>query len=221
MLLTDDDRKYLLNLVHEYIDKNCIFRCNPNERYSAYEDKGILHKNKGLSYKFYLKNLMYDSKMLYCISALFFDDIIKKIENKEEYSSFQFVGMETSSIPLIIGLQQYAARGKMSINGFTIRKQRSNNGIFNLIDGKIMNSPVIFVDDIIDSTLTIKKTLDICVNELKLEPAKNMYSILKTNPTMEKIKYNEYVINANIPYCLNDFNYEYDPEKYWIPKDCE
>lgn len=38
------------------------------------------------------------------------------MENKEEYSSFQFVGMETSSIPLIIGLQQYAARGKMSIN---------------------------------------------------------------------------------------------------------
>lgn len=221
MFLTNDDRTYLLSEIQQHIDKHCIFRCDPNQRYSAYENKGILHNNNGLSYKFYLKNLMHDSMMLYCLSALFFDDIIKKIDSKEEYSSFQLVGMEHSSIPLIIGLQQYAARGKMPINAFIIKKQRNNNALFNLIEGKITDNPFIIIDDVINSTSTVRKILDICTDQLKLQPANNAYSILKPNQQMQTISHKKHVININAAFSLNDFSYQYDPEKYWIPKDCQ
>jgi hypothetical protein len=220
MILTNDDRTHIMNIVYEYIDKNCIFRCKKDEYYSAYEDKGILHKNNGLNYKFYIDRLTYDSKMLYCLSALFFDDILKKVTDNLEYSDFQLMGTEESSIPLLIGIQQYAAKNKLLLNCFTIKKQRSDNGIFNLINGIPNDSYVIFIDNVLDNSV-LKNCYDVCVNELNLKPAKNLYSILKYDSNIEKVKYNEFTININSPYNLNDFNFEYDETKYWIPKECE
>lgn len=220
MNLTDDDRKHIMNIVHEFIDKNCIFRCNPNEQYSAYEEKGILHNNNNLSYKFYFDRLTYDAKMLYCLSALFFDDLMKKVNDNLEYPEFQLVGTEETSLPLLLGMQQFAAKNRLSLNVFTVKNQRSNEGLFNLVNGIPNNSHVIFVDNILDIS-TVRKCYDTCVKELKLKPAKNVYSILKTNPNMGKIKYNDYIIDVNCPYNLNDFNLEYEETKYWIPKEYE
>ena len=79
MLLSEENKKNILDNIFEYIDQNCIFKCNPDEKYSAYEEKGILHNNNNLSFRFYLKKLMYNPKMLYYISAVFLDDIIKNV----------------------------------------------------------------------------------------------------------------------------------------------
>jgi orotate phosphoribosyltransferase len=129
--------------------------------------------------------------------------------------------METSSIPMMIALQQYAGRNKIGINSFSIRKERKSYGLFQFIDGMPTESPVIVLDDTINSGKSLSRCFEVCKYELGLTPAPVAYSIIKFNDKMDAVRWNENRIEVVSLFSVNDFSMEYDPSKYWLPSDCD
>lgn len=224
--MMQDDRNKIIKELYEFIDLNCIFRCNPFINYVEGLPDGVIAasspKKDNNGYQFMLRRLTHNPKMLSYVSYLMFDNIIKTINNNTEYPAVQLCGLETSSIPLMIGIQQYAARFGISINSFSIRKQRKSYGIFHLIDGIPTDAPVIVVDDLINSGKSIGKCLDVCFYELNLTPAKNMYSIITFDQKLSTKKtYKDIQFTINSIFSKTQFDFAYDESKYWLPYDCD
>ena len=73
MLLRDEEKELIRKDLHEYIDKNCIFRCDPNVSYYENVEPGRLYsnyptKNKP-TYQFYSRRLTHNGKMLLYLVA--------------------------------------------------------------------------------------------------------------------------------------------------------
>ena len=225
MLLNEDEKNKILNELYSFIDNNCIFRCNPEVNYNEIYEIGHIPpkypSSEKLTWQFFLRRLTHDYKMLNYVCALFFDDLFKKIKLNEQDEYFQLCGLETSSIPLLIAMQMYASRYKIGINTFSIRKQRKSYGLFNFIDGIPSKAPVIIVDDLINSGQSIARCLDVCKYELQLGPSNNIYSIIKFDDNMDQVKFDDKIINVTSIFSKSQFDYTFQPEKYWLPKDCD
>lgn len=222
--LNETLKKQMLGQLYDYIDQNCLFRCNPQVKYNDCCAVGRIpgaFPSAQNSYQFFLRRLTHDAKMLTFVSALFFDDLFSKIESGEESSTIQLCGLETSSIPLMIGLQSYAARFNININSFSVRKSRKTYGLFNFVDGMPTDAPVVIVDDIINSGKSIGRCIDCSQYELGLRPANNSYCIIKFNPDMDFVQYKQHKIAVTSLFAADDFNPNYDKNKYWLPKDCD
>lgn len=225
MLLSNEEKKIIRTELHDFINKNCIFRCHPLVSYYENCEPGKLYnsypsKNKP-TYQFYSRRLTHNGKMLLYLVALFMDDLVKKINAGEESENVQFAGLETSSIPIMIGMQQYAASHKIFLNTFSIRKERKNYGLFNFVDGIPSDGPVIIVDDVLNSGGTVSRCLDLCEYELDLKPANNVYTIIKFKPEVNFLKYKDKDLNLFSPFSLSEFDVNYNPDLYWFPKDCD
>lgn len=225
MLLDDKDKQTIIKELYTYIDKNCIFRCDPSIKYNEDTEPGRLYPKyptkSPVTHQFYLRRLTHNGRMLFFLTALFMDDLIKKIKAGQENDRIQIVGLETSSIPLMIGMQQYAASNKIFLNTFTIRKERKGYGLFNLIDGMPTDDPYIVVDDLFNSGSTMRYCFDVCEYELNIKPANNVYTIIKFDENTQAIKYKDHVINLYSVFSKNEFDMNYDPNVYWLPKDCD
>lgn len=223
--MTDEDREKIKKELHEFITMNCIFRCDPTKKYSESAPIGSIPSKSPLQFnrfQFYLRRLTHNSKMLQYVSALFFYDIMKTIQESSEYPAIQLCGLETSSIPIMIGIQQYASKYGISINSFSVRKERKNYGLFNFIDGIPTDAPIIIVDDIVNSGSAIGRVLDTCKYELNLKPAKNMYSIINFSPSdTTTMKYGNDTFKLNSVFKKNEFVTDFVKEWYWIPDDCD
>jgi orotate phosphoribosyltransferase len=221
--LNDDLKDDMIKQLHQHIDDNCLFRCNPSVHYSECCEAGRLPTTyeAEMSFQFFLRRLTHDAKMMTYVSALFIHDLFEKIETGFEHPHIQLCGLESSSIPIMIAMQAYAARFNININSFSIRKERKSYGLFNLIDGKPTDAPVVIVDDIINSGKSIGSCIDVCLYELNIKPAKNCYSIVKFNQLMESIEYKQHKVDLTSIFVVDDFNVNYSKEKYWLPKDCD
>lgn len=225
MLLDDKDKEIIKKELYTFIDKNCIFRCNPDEVYYENAKPGTLYNSypsrNPVTHQFYSRRLTHNGKMLFFLTALFFDDLARKINSGQESPRIQLAGLETSSIPIMIGMQQYAATHKIYMNTFTIRKERKKYGLFNYVDGIPTEDPVIIVDDVFNTGSTIARCLDLCEYELDLKPANTVYTIIKFNDAAEKIKFKDREMNVFSLFSLSEFDTTYNPDVYWLPKDCD
>lgn len=224
--MNQDEINLLKQELRDYIDKNCIFRCNPTKLYSESVPIGRIPSNgpseTNNSMLFMLRRLTHDSKMLSYVSAIFLNDILEKIQLKEEYPIIQLCGLETGSIPIMTGIQQYAARFKISVNCFSIRKERKSYGLFHFIDGIPTDAPVIVIDDLFNSGSSMYRCVDTCFYELKLIPAKNFYSIITMRPQLvSDFSYKEHKSKVHSLFSKFEFDMTYSSEKYWLPKDCD
>lgn len=78
-------------------------------------------------------------------------------ERMEALYPFQIAGMETAAVPLITALQLAArARGK-NINGIIVRKEKKTSGLGRLIEGNLDDTPLIVLDDIVNSAQSLEK----------------------------------------------------------------
>ena len=154
-MLSCEEIQQIKKELHDYIDKNCIFRCDPTIIYhEGFRPGEIYPKNPSkqkITWQFYLRRLTHNGRMSYLMSLLFFDDLKRKIQEGSEYQSIQIVGLETGSIPIMVALQQMAASHKINLNSFSVRKERKRSGLFNIVDGIPTEDPVVFVDDVINS----------------------------------------------------------------------
>jgi len=224
MQLIKDQDKLRLEL-KDFIDLNCIFRCNPATHYSESSPIGRIPSNTPLrmnTFQFMLRRLMHQPKMLSYASALIFSKIVESINDETEYPSVQLCGMETSSIPLMVGVQQLGSRYGIAINSFSIRKERKSYGLFNLIDGIPTDCPVIVVDDTVNSGKSILRCLDVCWYELKLKPAKNHYTIMTfKEQLMQQMQYKQENFITHSLFSRHEFECTFDADKYWLPSDCD
>ena len=95
----------------------------------------------------------------------------------EKYASqypFQVGGMEMAGVPLVAAIVMKGVERGTPVNGFFIRKSRKREGLTKAIEGTLNDTPVILVDDLINSGNTFnkqiavlaeagKKVSDICV----------------------------------------------------------
>jgi len=228
MILTEDEKNEIKSVLYQHIDLNCIFRCNPDQIYCEDVPVGKLPsqtpkpKEKESDTVLYLRRLTSNPKLLEYVCALFFDDIMNKIKNDEEYGSFQIAGLETSSMPIITGMQMYALKFGLEINSFSIRKSRKDYGLGHLINGIPNKERVLFVDDLFNSGSSLNACLETCFWELELESTKNSYVIYNNNPTGDNTYFYEGdTININSIFMKKEFDLNYSKEKYWLPQDCD
>ncbi len=225
MGIPDTERRKIKKELYEHIDQNCLFRCHPEKVYSLSLPKGTMPgsspTNTGSTWQFYLRRLTHNPKMLTYVSALIWERIAESLNSGKEYPAVQLCGLETSSIPLMIGIQQFAGSHGIAINSFSIRKERKSYGLFNFIDGQPADCPVIVVDDIINSGSSVQRCLEVCRYELGLQPAMNCYSIISYGRNDNIIKYNQQDISVSSIFQKNEFSTTYDPDKYWLPLDCD
>lgn len=226
MIINEEDKTKILKELYDHIDKHCIFRCNPEVKYSEAIETGKIISNKpsidNSTMMFMLRRLTFNYKMLEYVSALILDQILTDVKNKDEFEFFQLAGLETSCVPLLTGIQSMASRYKMGINVFSVRKERKHYGLNHIIEGiPAKNVPVIFIDDTINSGASFTRTMDACKYELDLYPANNAYAICTFKKDLTVIKYRDRDINLNSLFSVKDFDTKYDPDKYWLPDDCD
>lgn len=219
-----DDKLNQRALLHKFIDEQCLFRCDPNIKYSNNLNSGHIHGDgpgSGHTYQYFMRKVTHNPRALAIISDMIVADIIHKIQKDEEYENIQLAGIETGSIPLMTGIQMSALKQGIIINGFSIRKTRKTYGLHNYIEGSINSFPVVLVDDIINSGISCRRAYDIIYNECSLKSAKNAYFILDFDEKRTHIQYKNDLITCNHVFRGNEFDTTYDNKKYWYPIDCK
>lgn len=221
-MINHEKKLEIKNKIQKFIDENCIFRCNPEVEYVPKYIKGVIPgRYKDNKYQFFLRKLSHNSTMLYYTSLLLLDEILLRCVQEEKEPYFQLCGLETGSLPLIAAIQQNALKFNININSFSVRKNRKSYGLFNFVEGVPTDAPVIIVDDLINSGGSCFRCLDVCKYELGLEVVNEFYSIMTflDDPYSINFKDDDYTINSL--FVKSDFDLNYDPDKYWIPDDCD
>lgn len=132
----------------EYIDKNCIVR---NTRMPG--------KVPGTWYSwiFYMRRGLFDKVFMNAISKMF----IYRIQEEVEHFDFQISGLETGSTPLVVALPIFLQRNKIDVHSFSIRKEKKTYGLQNWIEGVPNDKPVLLVDDLCNSSMSMRIAYDI------------------------------------------------------------
>lgn len=207
-------------LVLDFINRHCVFHCNPDVQYVPGIPKGKIPGSvPGVynTWQIYLRRLTQNPMMMNLIGKLFLDMMEK---NNEPVCGFQIAGLETSSLPLIAAFGQVAHHDGRYYNTFSVRKDRKGYGLFNLIDGMPDNEEkVVVMDDIYHSGSSLRRVLDTSLYELDLDPHPNAYFILNLSKSGGCV-FNHTAIKLNALFTRDDLDLTPDPERYWLPDDC-
>lgn len=96
-------------------------------------------------WQFNIRHILYDAKHRNTIAEYFYG----KYYNLFRQKPFQLCGVETASIPLLLSIQTKFWQCGLDINAFTIRKNSKQYGRMNIIEGRPLGVPAMFVDDLI------------------------------------------------------------------------
>lgn len=219
-----------LEQVRRWIDQDAIFRCSPEEQYQPGIPAGKLRSNSPgqfLTWLFHLRRIIHNPERLKTISELIFDRILCDLSVElwggqswdRRNGPFQFAGLETASIPLLIGLARAALDNGIAVNTFSVRKERKGYGLFHLIDGAPNEHPVILVDDLVSSGRSVARCADTIVHELKLRVISKAFAIVRFNDKPLLTTAGE--IEVRSLFKVSDFDLSFDPAKAWFPQDCQ
>jgi orotate phosphoribosyltransferase len=136
--------------IANFVKENCIHHANPP----------MLGKAAGTRYtsQFYFAALTHNGRMLNNICESFhyltagFDPVKEK---------FQVAGYHWSSLPILGALSAFY-RG--NLNAFSIRRNRKEYGLHNIIEGKPNNLPVLLIDDLANSTNSFARSQQILID---------------------------------------------------------
>jgi len=178
----NDHSDALVGILHNYIDKNCLFRADPGRSYDKNFPRGKLPtrltgNTEGMKYLFLLRRLSYNPVMTTYLSMLWMKKLIELFPNEE---SFQLGGIESSSIPLLIAFQKaLETMFEIHVNVFTVMKERKDYGLFQFTNGIVYpDKPVLFIDDMVNSGSSFWHFRDVCEKELKVEVLPHLFSIM-------------------------------------------
>lgn len=204
--------------VKDYIQKNCIWRGNPEIKYDKNLPPGKLYgaaPGYHDSWLTMMRRFSHNPAMLdYASRAIF-----KKITELD--MDVQLCGLETSSIPIISAIQIIAYNNLFPLNSFTIRKERKKYGLFNLIDGIPNDKRFIVIDDFTNTGSSVRNCCDVSLYELGLDPAPVAFSILRNDTRHGFVYFNGTKIELNSLFNISEFDLEYNPEEYWLPTDVD
>ena len=142
-----------LNWLRKYIDENCIVR-------------GQYMKGKvpGTNYTwcFYLRRGLYNPEFNKHLAVCF----LYKIKKEVGHFDFQLSGLETAATPMITSLPIYAKQLlDIDLHSFIFRKAPKEYGLEEPWEGTPkFDTPTLLVDDLANSTMSLKICSDICRN---------------------------------------------------------
>jgi len=142
-----------LNWLRKYIDENCIVR-------------GQFMKGKvpGTTYTwcFYLRKGLYNPEFNKHLAVCF----LYKIKKEVGHFDFQLSGLETAATPMVTSLPIYAKQLlDIDLHSFIFRKAPKEYGLEEPWEGTPkFDTPTLLVDDLANSTMSLKICSDICRN---------------------------------------------------------
>ena len=142
-----------LNWLRKYINDNCIVR-------------GQYMKGKvpGTNYTwcFYLRRGLYNPEFNKHLAVCF----LYKIKKEVGHFDFQLSGLETAATPMITSLPIYAKQLlDIDLHSFIFRKAPKEYGLEEPWEGMPkFDTPTLLVDDLANSTMSLKICSDICRN---------------------------------------------------------
>jgi len=142
-----------LNWLRKYIDENCIVR-------------GQFMKGKvpGTTYTwcFYLRRGLYNPEFNKHLAVCF----LYKIKKEVGHFDFQLSGLETAATPMVTSLPIYAKQLlDIDLHSFIFRKAPKEYGLEEPWEGTPkFDTPTLLVDDLANSTMSLKICSDICRN---------------------------------------------------------
>lgn len=160
------------------------------------------------SWMLYLRNGLFNPEFLSAVSQLF----ILKIKEKIGHFDFQIAGLETGSTPMLAGIPLVGREFNIDINAFSIRKNQKQYGLLNWLEGAPNDKPVMIIDDVCNSSKSMKKCYDVCSSS-RLSIFNYAFCIV--NKSSNKVSNNHYVntdeyLPPNIKiislFDFNDFN---------------
>jgi orotate phosphoribosyltransferase len=151
-MISDSDYDNLKVWTKNYINEKCLIQ---NTRMPG--------KLPGSTYTwmFYLRNGLFNHEFSSAISQMF----MYKIHKDVEHFDFQITGLETASTPMLSSIPLISRIFNLDINAFSIRKNRKHYGLQNIIEGLPNNKPCLILDDLCNSSMSMKKVYDILVEE--------------------------------------------------------
>ncbi len=157
MLISESEYDALHAWGRDFIDDHCI------ERRDA--EAALPGKAPGSTYTwmFYLRRGLYDASFATGVAKMF----IHRIAKDRGKRPFQLAGLESGAVPLLTGISQAASiLYGMDINVFSVRQERKKYGLLNLIEGRPLSGvPVIIVDDLCNSSKSMRRCYDACMQE--------------------------------------------------------
>lgn len=205
MIISDIEYEDRYEYCKNYIDKICIYRCQPGEYLPA--------KRKGYFYtwQFYLRRGLFDVDFMECIADMF----IYKIEREIGHFNFQIAGMETASTPMLAGIPMHAKKYGLNISAFSVRKEQKEYGLKNWFEGTPdFGLPILLIDDLCNSANSLIKAYDI-IDQHHYKLLNYAFAIVnKTNRTdKQKMKIDKYFNHYGVDdmkflsiYTLDDFD---------------
>ncbi|MBI2609902.1 PQQ-binding-like beta-propeller repeat protein [Candidatus Giovannonibacteria bacterium] len=159
---------------------------------------------------FDLRNIFLKPEALDLIVDIFWEKFEK------EYP-FQVGGQELAAVPLIGAIVLRSHQIGKPVNGFMIRKARKSIGLQKLIEGELDNTPIILVDDIINSGSTFLRQIRIIEETGKI--VSRIFPIMNFsgNDDFDFIKKRN--INLTYLFSLKDFGLSMSPKKRFTPQE--
>lgn len=149
---------------------------------------------------FDLRNILFDIDILDDAAAIFWDTF-------HGYHDVQIGCLESGGIPLATALVLLSAKhgGPRKPNGFFIRKSRKKSGLMKMVEGDATdNSPVVLVDDILNSGRSFIRQIEVLKESGKTVSA--IWAIVRFRDT----EYYEYFAKEGVEvrsaFELNDFS---------------
>lgn len=158
------DYEHLKNKIKNKIEEKCLLR-------------NVDLPGKGgqkYTWMFYMRPGLFDPEFIKDVGEMFIYKVQQEIGNFD----FQICGLETGAVPLIVGLPLVASLKGININAFSVRKEPKEYGLKNWIEGKPTNQKFLLVDDIANSTSSMRRCLNI-VKDQGLEFSGYAFSIIR------------------------------------------
>jgi len=182
-----------LFFLRDYINRHCIVR---NTRMKG-KAPGTFY-----TWQFYLRRGLFNATFLQHLSICFVYTIRKDIG----HFNFQLAGMETASTPMLSALPILVQPYGISLNAFSIRKERKEYGLRNWIEGMPNDLPVVLIDDLSNSQASMANAYQILKNE-SIDCLPNTFTIVNKTYAGQEItdKYLPLHFTHSYLFTLQDF----------------
>jgi len=143
-----------------------------------------------------LRRVFMDANLLDAAAELFWQECAGRMP-------FQVGGMEAAAIPLLSAILMKSLSRGTPVNGFIVRKERKTYGTGSSIEGALAGTPVIVVDDVLNSGTSMEKVRVVLEQENKTIAC--AYVLIDYESAQGKLWRKRHGIPVVAPFRLSEF----------------
>lgn len=135
-MLTYTKRQELWEWCRNFIDNEAIYHADATHPTLPSQNPKVRY-----SFQFYLRRATYNAQFAHAIGLLFWDHFLPVYQQQ----AFQICATEPSGTPIALAIQNTAP---VYINIFSARREPKSYGMDNWFNGRVIDLPILMVDDI-------------------------------------------------------------------------